>query len=397
MIILKNTVTQEQINRSPWLIKFDTVTHADYTTLLDYMLPKIDEMYGTGWRDLDTWEKAIKLRNFIRRWGDKGWFNPPPAYTGQPYTIEQVFIPEIIAFHEGGSEGFCSWYSTIYMHLCLALGIHVRRIGWRTASGGGDQITEVYHPVWKKWVWMSPLFNRWYTSTDSNGIGIGTIEMHEMYHRNEYAKLIPQYDGYEQENPVTDGYTDFNLWIFDHAYTIQMFNADGYRFSNGEWSVFTYTDPAVAPLAGAFTQNPTSDKAVWGYDVGALKIGAAVSGDQMTVNVLDYMTPNFKHFKYDVYKKDVSGEYNLINTSTTSETALTLSTAEPGDYMLEMHTVNQRGGEGTISSVSYTVALEGSIILPKVYVWTSNEWSEKPVKVWDGGQWKEEIDMKVFK
>lgn len=358
----------------PTAFKFDTMTHPDYDMLLDDMLPQIDAMYGTGWRDLETWDKAVKLRNFIRRWADKGWYDPPPVYTGAKYEVEQVYIPEILAWEAAGNEGFCSWYSTIYMHLCLRLGIHVRRVGWRTQAGGGDQITEVYHPEWRKWVWVSPLFNRWYTDINSNGVGLSTIELHKHYHAGTLDQVVSMHDGYPVEPAVTPEY-DYNEWILDHCYTIQLFNADGYRFSNGEWSKLTYTDASVHPLEGAFTQNVSTTTAVWHYDVGVSKISADEVDGAINIAVEDYHTPNFKHFEYKVKKKNDEDVYEELQTSTTAQSAFSVATTEPGDYEVEVYTVNQHNGKGTVSTVEYTVAMEGKYTPGMLKVWTGDRWA----------------------
>jgi len=326
-----------------WIFKFDTIKHPDFDLLVGYIAPKLNEMYGAGWNaGLTTFETVVKLRNFVRRWGHKGRFCPPPEYTGLDYTEERFTIPEIIKWHEDGNEGYCSWYATMFMYCCEVFGIVARRCGWADMNGGGDQIADVYIPEIRKWVWQSPLFNRWYSL---NGEPLSTFDLHELYHQGRLAETTPEHDGYQDESAhlpeAETGYTDFNMWILSHAYAVQMFNRDGDLFAHAKNGVagITYCYAPDRPLPNGFTKSVMPDRKYFDYDVNTIQISENINVTHTAViTVIDKYVVNFAHYKYERYD---GGRIKLSEGTSVRD----IMKIEPC-YRIVLYPVNTRGGVG---------------------------------------------------
>jgi hypothetical protein len=363
-----------------WNFKFDTYTNADYDYLSNYITPKLNEMYGENWNlGLTIFQTAIKLRNFIRRWGDRGWLIPnqwnPNGYSGEPYTTELLTITDIINWHEEGNEGFCSWYSSMFMYCCELYGITCRRFGWAMSNGDGDQIAEIYIPELRKWVWMSPLFNRWYSR---NGVPLSTCDLHELYHQNKLNEIVAEHDGYLDETASLSynecGFANYDLWILNHAYTIQMFNQDGYLFAQGNSSKITYCYAPVNPLSNGFTNNLVTDRQYFDWDVNLIKIDENITIDeQININIVDKYLVNLQYYKYERY--DING--NKLSGGTTTTDTIQLDKCNK----IILYPVNSRNGVGNkieIIIVDNPIGMLTGNLIYKIY--QNNNWISVKIK-----------------
>jgi hypothetical protein len=373
MITINNNPSVINKIDGTWNFKFDTITHADFAYLESYITPKLNDMYGVNWNaGLSNWEISVKLRNFVRRWGDKGWLIPnqwnPSGYSGLPYTTELFTIPDIINWHENGNEGFCSWYSSMMMYCCELFGINARRFGWQTIGGGGDQVIEVYIPSIRKWVWMSPLFNRWYSH---NGIPLTTCEIHELYHQNKLNEIVAELDGYLDETASLSfaecGYANYDLWILNHAYTVQMFNQDGYLFAQANSSKITYCYAPVNPLTNGFTSNLVTERRFFDWDVNTIKIDEnIVVNDKINISIIDKYLVNFQYYKYERYTNGVK-----LGEETTILDAIQIDICNK----IILYPINSRNGVGNKIEILIVENPSGTLVGKPVYkVYKNGSW-----------------------
>lgn len=401
--LINNPATfKRQVEEHPFY--FDPVIDYYYNPLLAYIEPKLDAMYGTDWRNLGTWDKSVKLRNFVRRWGDKGWHARPRTYTGAAYTTELRQIQPIIDWHEAGNEGMCSWYSTFYMHCCVALGIQCRTVNWRSPVEGGDVVTEVWNPDIRKWVMVAPLFNRWYT--DANGVPMSIVDIHETFHFGDLTTLIPQFDGYIDDSAdwdmhqlyldrwTAEEYATYDLWILEHAYAIAVYMSNGQGYTNGKYPHMYYSDPTPAVfnevepyLLGIGVPQVYSDKNVFYFDIDVVKLAEPTFvGRNLRITIADYLAANLETFKWRL--KQTGGATISEGAFTTLSTDVPLPVAQ-GDYELFVFTVNDRGGEGAMPSVLMTLeeSAISSTVQARVRYWNGEQYVDGQLKAWNGTEW----------
>jgi len=146
----------------------------------------------------------------------------------------------------------CDAYAATYTSACISVGLNARMVHLETVEGSGHYATEVWSDDYRKWIFMDPLFDCYFTM---DGEPLSALELHNLWKSKNFEGVEKRHDGKsEKVHCDTPANEYFNLF-----HDIQLINSNDF-LSNPFSSVLDLLTLKIRYIRWVDESNPRYNK-----------------------------------------------------------------------------------------------------------------------------------------
>ena len=217
--------------------RFETCTSPKIEWLRHYTVPLVAD-------SRNQWEKYMSLKRWVRE------HIPYKESSMKSYWDAQRILQ---AVWSDSTIGFiCDAYAATYTSACISVGLNARMMHLETVEGSGHYATEIWSDDYRKWIFMDPLFDCYFTM---DGEPLSTLELHNLW-KSKKLERVEKRNGGESEEVHFD--TTENEY-FNLFHDIQVINSNDF-LSNPFSSVLDLLTLKIRYIRWVDESNPRYNK-----------------------------------------------------------------------------------------------------------------------------------------
>ena len=192
----------------------------------------------------NQWVKYMSLKRWVREQIPYKESSMKSHWDAQRI-LQTVWSDSTIGF-------ICDAYAATYTSACISVGLHARMMHLETAEGSGHYVTEIWYDDYRKWIFIDPLFDCYFTM---DGEPLSTLELHNLWKIKKLEGVEKRHDG-ESEKVHFDTLESeyFNLF-----HDIQLINSNDF-LSNPFSSVLDLLTLKIRYIRWIGESNPRYNK-----------------------------------------------------------------------------------------------------------------------------------------